>query len=142
MKHTQKGFTLVELLVVIAILAILATVSVVGYTAYINKANDSVAMQEAQPYKQFIENELSFNGDLVIGNIGTTTLTAKKGDDGIYIQASAAVTDDATVTITLGDDEYVGTFKVKADGTKSYLEYVTKNEKGTYRLFEIKNPTT
>ena len=41
-----KGFTLVELLVVIAILAILATVSVVGYTSYINNANKSVAVQE------------------------------------------------------------------------------------------------
>ncbi|MBQ7873151.1 MAG: prepilin-type N-terminal cleavage/methylation domain-containing protein [Clostridia bacterium] len=41
-----KGFTLVELLVVIAILAILATVSVVGYTSYIQNANDSVAVQE------------------------------------------------------------------------------------------------
>ncbi len=36
---TKKGFTLVELLVVIAILAILATVSVVGYTSFIAKAN-------------------------------------------------------------------------------------------------------
>ena len=38
-----KGFTLVELLVVIAILAILATVSVVGYTSYIENANETVA---------------------------------------------------------------------------------------------------
>ena len=38
-----KGFTLVELLVVIAILAILATVSVVGYTSYIENANKTVA---------------------------------------------------------------------------------------------------
>ena len=35
----KKGFTLVELLVVIAIIAILATVSIVGYTTFINKAN-------------------------------------------------------------------------------------------------------
>ena len=46
MRSTKKGFTLVELLVVIAILAILATVSVVGYTAFIEKAHQSVAMQE------------------------------------------------------------------------------------------------
>ena len=46
MKRTKKGFTLVELLVVIAILAILASVSVVGYTAFISKANNSVALQE------------------------------------------------------------------------------------------------
>ena len=41
MKNTKKGFTLVELLVVIAILAILATVAVVGYTSFIDKANES-----------------------------------------------------------------------------------------------------
>ncbi len=35
----KKGFTLVELLVVIAIIAVLAVVSIVGYTAFINKAN-------------------------------------------------------------------------------------------------------
>ncbi len=44
-KKTKKGFTLVELLVVIAILAILATVSVVGYTSFIDKANQSVDQQ-------------------------------------------------------------------------------------------------
>lgn len=39
MKTNKKGFTLVELLVVIAILAILATVAVIGYTSFINRAN-------------------------------------------------------------------------------------------------------
>ena len=37
----KKGFTLVELLVVIAILAILATVAVVGYTSFQDKAYES-----------------------------------------------------------------------------------------------------
>ena len=41
MKNKKKGFTLVELLVVIAILAILATVSVVGYLAFTEKAKES-----------------------------------------------------------------------------------------------------
>ncbi len=45
MKNTKKGFTLVELLVVIAILAILATVSVVGYTNFVEKANRSADQQ-------------------------------------------------------------------------------------------------
>lgn len=44
-KKSKKGFTLVELLVVIAILAILATVSIVGYTSFIGKANQSVDEQ-------------------------------------------------------------------------------------------------
>ena len=45
MKNSKKGFTLVELLVVIAILAILATVAVVGYTSFITKANESADIQ-------------------------------------------------------------------------------------------------
>ena len=40
-KTNKKGFTLVELLVVIAILAILATVAVVGYTSFQDKAYES-----------------------------------------------------------------------------------------------------
>ena len=40
------GFTLVELIVVIAILAILSAVSVAGYSAYIQKANDSVVKSQ------------------------------------------------------------------------------------------------
>ncbi len=40
-KRIKKGFTLVELLVVIGILAVLAVVSVVGYFGFIKKANIS-----------------------------------------------------------------------------------------------------
>ena len=42
-RKEEKGFTLVELLVVIAILAILASVSVVGYMGFTQKAKDSNA---------------------------------------------------------------------------------------------------
>ena len=37
-QNAKRGFTLVELLVVIAIIAILAAISVVGYTSFIKKA--------------------------------------------------------------------------------------------------------
>lgn len=44
-KRIKKGFTLVELLVVIAIIAILAAVSVVGYLSFTDKAKESVDEQ-------------------------------------------------------------------------------------------------
>lgn len=53
--NTKKGFTLVELLVVIAILAILATVSVVGYTSFIERANVSNDQNIAAQLNNFLD---------------------------------------------------------------------------------------
>ena len=51
----KKGFTLVELLVVIAIIAILAVVSVVGYTTFITKANLSADQQAVAQMNTMLE---------------------------------------------------------------------------------------
>lgn len=52
--NKKKGFTLVELLVVIAILAILATVATVGYTAFIESATVSNDENVAAQLNQFL----------------------------------------------------------------------------------------
>lgn len=54
MKKKNKGFTLVELLVVIAILAVLATVAVVGYTMFVKKANNSNALTELKQAENIV----------------------------------------------------------------------------------------
>ncbi len=46
MRKNEKGFTLVELIVVIAIVAILASVAIVGYTQFIQNARESKAQTE------------------------------------------------------------------------------------------------
>lgn len=74
-----KGFTLVELLVVIAILAILATVSVVGYTSYITNANQSTAVQEMTQVKSSILAEDIVNNNFAIGSDGTVTEATANG---------------------------------------------------------------
>ena len=65
--NKKKGFTLVELLVVIAILAILATVSTIGYTAFVGKANQSVVDTEAAQIAKAISLDLMDDGEIVIG---------------------------------------------------------------------------
>ena len=92
-----KGFTLVELLVVIAILAILATVSVVGYTSYIQNANQTVAEDTLIKVRDY-----AIAYDIASGN-----------KDGIVDadEATAALKhvlgNDTTVTVTDGVVTYV-----------------------------------
>ena len=86
----KKGFTLVELLVVIAIIAILATVSVVGYTAFLNKANESNALTEAAQVEEAIKADLLAGKDFVIGTVGETDTTPADNAEKTTYYVSAA----------------------------------------------------
>ena len=46
-KNNRKGFTTVELVIVIAVIAILATVMIPTFSGLIDTANESAAMQQA-----------------------------------------------------------------------------------------------
>ena len=145
-KNTQKGFTLVELLVVIAILAILASVAVVGYTSFIQKADDSAAESELNQVKTYVEAELMADSkwEFVVetkaedGTITKTTYTFAKNANSNKYEAKKTVGEgkDADVT-TITFNEMVkacadvntvgGTFAVTADT----ITYTTSNGKGT-----------
>ncbi|MGC6358430.1 prepilin peptidase-dependent pilin [Bisgaard Taxon 45] len=51
----KKGFTLIELMIVIAIIAILATIAVPSYQNYTKKAAISELLQAAVPYRAEVE---------------------------------------------------------------------------------------
>lgn len=93
MKNTKKGFTLVELLVVIAILAILATVSVVGYTSFIQKANDSNAATELHQVVTYLESEL-----LVDKSFDVVT-TTKSGESTVNQYKYVITNNGTTLTV-------------------------------------------
>lgn len=61
-KKLKKGFTLVELIVVIAIIAILSTVAVVGYTRVVDKANVSNDTQLVRNLNERMQLDEAENG--------------------------------------------------------------------------------
>ncbi len=73
--NKRKGFTLVELLVVIAILAILAAVVVVGYTSFIKKANESNALSELNQIRNVITTSIIVDGEEAVDLEGGTVVT-------------------------------------------------------------------
>lgn len=55
MQQTQKGFTLIELMIVVAIIGILAAVAVPAYQNYTLKARFSEIVASGSPYKLALE---------------------------------------------------------------------------------------
>lgn len=62
MKVAQKGFTLIELMIVITILAILSTFAIVKYSEYVGRAQMVEALNLMVGYKSNIVEHLSMHG--------------------------------------------------------------------------------
>jgi type IV pilus assembly protein PilA len=102
MKRIQKGFTLIELMIVVAIIGILAAVALPAYQDYTIRAKVSELMLAASGFKTSVSETAQSTGTLVSSGVGLTVgITGKVG-------AGSLVDTNGTITI-VGDTTAIGT---------------------------------
>ena len=105
MVKVQKGFTLIELMIVIAIIGILAAVAVPQYSQYTKRARFSEVIVASAPIKTGIEVCVQSESNLAdcstFDDIGIVRTSVEVGDD----VASAVITaGTAIITMTADPD--------------------------------------
>lgn len=123
MKHTnKKGFTIVELVIVIAVIAILAAVLIPNLSRLVTKADKSAAMQEA---KAAMDNDLiNAEGDLanmenyVVSSSDATDLKDKQ----VYIVNTYSANDTSKSLYVASSTNAKVLEKASEQSVKAYYE--------------------
>jgi type IV pilus assembly protein PilA len=125
MKTMQKGFTLIELMIVVAIIAILAAIAIPQYQTYITKAQFSESQTIADGLKTPIVEYYNQTGQCPANtNASIGSLSAAASYSGKYV--TQALTGGTAPTCTI-----VVTFKSTVGSISAPLESQTVDFTGT-----------
>ncbi|MEN8990813.1 pilin [Avibacterium paragallinarum] len=146
MNTMQKGFTLIELMIVVAIIGILAAIAIPQYQNYIARSQVARVMSEAGSIKTAVDNCL-LNGKTTIGAAatecqldatGSNLLTGGKQDGSTAVATGTGVP-QVTITANTGAATIVATFgnSAAADVKKASSNQLTwtRAVDGTWRCF-------
>ncbi|HID81890.1 MAG TPA: pilin [Chromatiales bacterium] len=100
--RNQKGFTLIELMIVIAIIGILAAIALPAYQDYTIRSQASEGLSLGSGLKIQVADVYAETGDLADADSGANGIPAANTVTGKYVTQVAVV--DGVITVTYGND--------------------------------------
>ena len=108
MKSMQKGFTLIELMIVVAIIGILAAVALPAYQDYTIRARASEVILAGSAARTSVTEAAQLNNTLVIGATAASAIAL--GISSSKFVSSGSVGDSGTIVVTsksaIGTDSF------------------------------------
>ena len=102
----QKGFTLIELMIVVAVIGVLSAIAVPQYQNYVKKGALGSALATSSAFKTIVEDEIAFNGAFPSAisdgfNIGDLSVSSASGSTAGSIIATITEGAASGASITL-----------------------------------------
>jgi prepilin-type N-terminal cleavage/methylation domain-containing protein len=120
-RYEEKGFTLLELLVIISVLGILAAVTIPNVTKFINVGDVSTAKAELSSVRTGVNAAMADAGTAICGggSLTSTTLAEDNRGSGGYVKGGYPIGN----YIANGVTKLKGTYSIATNGTVTISAY-------------------